>query len=134
MGTRSTTRFIGKYENTYTEYANIYQQYDGYIEGVGHEIANWLKDMIIVNGYSLNGEDGKHANGIGCLAAQFVAKFKKGIGNLYITTIDDYEEYNYKIIIDEEKTGKADDIITIEVTNYDDEIIFKGTPSELLKE
>ena len=31
MGTRSTIRFIEKYENRETQLVNIYQQFDGYI-------------------------------------------------------------------------------------------------------
>ena len=50
MGTRSTIKF---YRNKHNEkpnvcVASIYQQYDGYISGVGHELANFLKDKKVI--------------------------------------------------------------------------------------
>jgi hypothetical protein len=73
MGTRSTVKF---YRNKHNEkeivcVASIYQQYDGYLEGVGKELIEWLKTFTIVNGISLD-EEIKIANGIDCLAAQYI--------------------------------------------------------------
>jgi hypothetical protein len=49
MGTRSTVKFYSEF-NQEQPIASIYQQYDGYIEGVGHDLAIWLKDKTIING------------------------------------------------------------------------------------
>lgn len=138
MGTRSTIKFIEKYDDNEQELVNIYQQYDGYIDGVGKDLAKWLLSKKLVNGFSLgmSMEDG-YANGVGCLAAQFIKDNKTEIGGLYIDHIESTEDYNYKVIIDEGKiNGKTniDDITTIIVTNWDDvKPIFRGKPSELLK-
>lgn len=122
MGTRSTIKF-------YSEFApevivlSVYQQFDGYISGVGHELAEWLKDKKIING--INGINGQtmsygYANGMGCLAAQFVASFKKEIGGFYLVGVDNTQEYNYEV----RWVGNQFEITV--------DAIFKGTPQELL--
>ena len=92
MGTRSTVKFYDEEECV----ASIYQQYDGYLKGVGLSLAKFLKSKIIINGFSEQTME-THANGIGCLASQYIAKIKTKIGNVYMTTKDDEEEYNYKV-------------------------------------
>lgn len=91
MGTRSTIHFQEDGETV----ATIYQQFDGYPDGVGLELANFLKGITIVNG--IRGSDKRLANGVGCLAAQFIADHKDGPGGLYITHPDDSQEYNYMV-------------------------------------
>ena len=134
MGTRSVTTFTEKYDDK-EEYplVAIYQQYDGYISGVGHDIARWLLGKRIINGIGLGDSDGTTANGAGCLAAQFIKEHKLDVGGLYITGIGHTEDYNYNIIVDESKVGKANDVMKIVVTEFDSsEPIFIGTPQELL--
>ena len=132
MGTRSTIRFIEKYENRETQLVNIYQQFDGYIEGVGYELAKWLINKTIVNGFVGNDEK-NNANGIGCLAAQFIKDFKKHIGGLYIVGSTNAQEYNYDVIIDARQIGRVNDIALIRISKYDDKApVFIGRPSELL--
>ena len=94
MGTRSTTTI--KNENGKT-LVTLYRQFDGYPSGIGQELADFLNARTIINGIS--GQTAKtHANGIGCLAAQLIGEFKGGqIGNVYITTEDDSQEYNYTV-------------------------------------
>jgi hypothetical protein len=86
MGTRSLIYFEEvDAEGNVTVYVVIYQQYDGYPEGVGATLASFLKRMRIVNGYNSNDEkSGNVANGFDCLIPQFIAQEKKGIGNFYI--------------------------------------------------
>ena len=141
MGTRSTITFYEKLNTELIPYVNIYQQYDGYLEGVGKDLCMWLKNKIIVNGFS---PDDKRdiANGIGCLIAQYIRDNKDDVGNLYICPIEDSCEncdYNYSVIIDEswtislyETERKAEDITTIEVGNWGKKPFFKGTIQELL--
>lgn len=130
MGTRSTIAFIdnrtsgGKVISN--ELVRIYQQYDGYPKGVGLELAHWLKDKKIVNGfgYGETAENG-YCNGVGCMSAQFIHDFKVGIGGLYITDHDDCEEYDYKVIVTNDST------ITLEV--YEDGVhIFQGSVVEFI--
>jgi len=134
MGTRSTIIFSAGNEYEYIPLVKIYQQYDGYIKGVGYELANWLLKKNIVNGFSERNDT--DANGVGCLTAQFIRDFKKEIGGLYIipNDPDDFQDYNYEVVLNDLKTGNADDLTTIIVKRWDDEDpIFVGKPSELLK-
>lgn len=119
MGTRSTVKFYSEFQQD-EPILSVYQQYDGYIEGVGYALANFLKDKKIVNGFC-DGQtmDGGYANGMGCLAAQYVAENKKEIGGFYLTNKDDSQEYDYEVrFIDDKIIIKVDD--------------FEGTPEELL--
>lgn len=118
MGTRSTVKFYD--HNDEDPILSVYQQWDGYIEGVGHDLANWLKDKKVINGYSVQTMEEGFANGAGCLAAQYVSAHKKGIGGFYLTHADNEQEYNYRVRV-------LGDKIVVEVDD-----IFKGTAEELL--
>jgi len=130
MGTRSIIKFVEKWNDNENELVTIYQQYDGYIDGVGKELAKWLASKTIINGFSPREDNRNNANGIGCLVAQFIRDFKKGIGGLYIYPSNcEPQDYNYKVVIDESRKS-----ITIIVTNWDeDKPIFVGSPRELLE-
>jgi hypothetical protein len=117
MSTRSTVKFYNGVQEQ--PILSVYQQFDGYISGVGHELANWLKKKKVINGISGQTMEGGFANGMGCLAAQFVAEHKTSIGSLYITTPDNEQDYNYNVRL-------IDGSFMIEVDD------FKGTPDELL--
>lgn len=140
MGTRSTITFYSRMGGTIFFLVNIYQQYDGYLEGVGKELCEWLKPKIITNGFSK--ANWNIANGAGCLAAKYISEFKPATGGLYIYPEDVAHEdcdYNYSVIIDEDWVTsfstfekKAEDIITIEVNNWGEKPFFKGTIQELL--
>lgn len=139
MGTRSTTKFIIKRGDKLTPILNVYQQYDGYISGVGHELAEFLLSKKIINGIGRGQDAFDYANGFGCLVAQYIKEFKDKVGNLYITDFEDRQEYNYEVIFDEDKyysknfldntLFNVDDLITVKVDSYPN---FEGTPSELL--
>jgi len=75
---------------------SFYRRCDGYYSGIGKELAEFLKDFRVTNGYGL-GDNTKTANGMSCLAAQLVAHFKTGIGGVYICGHNDNEEYNYLV-------------------------------------
>ena len=76
MGTRSLTTFIETYTERETgkkiknEVVTMYRQYDGYPTGHGIELAEFLADGKVVNGFGM--DKTKQFNGIGCLAAQVV--------------------------------------------------------------
>lgn len=118
MGTRSTVKiFIEQDEKT--PVVCIYQQYDGYISGVGHVLAKFLMRKTVINGFN-NHTMKDYANGMGCLAAQYIAEIKTEIGGVYIASLDNTQDYNYEVrLIDGKFQVKVDDIFT-------------GTPEELL--
>lgn len=118
MATKATIKFIENDEVV----ASIYNDWDGYLSGLGYDIATWLLDKCVISGISGQTMEEGFANGIGCLAAQFIKTFKTKIGNLYLCPINQKEEFNYIISLDE----KSQFIIEI-----DDR--FKGSPEKLIK-
>jgi len=141
MGTRSLTYIEESWQTAVADEENnnevhekkqnilcMYRQYDGYLSGHGAELAEFLQDFNVVNGYNSNTPK-RSANGMGCLAAQLIAHFKDGIGNIYIHEPNDSdcgEEYTYTIY---EEDGK------VRVRAYDvwaKKIIFDGTPKQML--
>ena len=113
MGTRSLT-FV--YEDK-TPILNMYRQFDGYPSGHGQELADFLLSGKMVNGIPV-GEKQLFFNGMGCLAAQMIANFKKGAGGFYIYPVDSndcWQEYEYHIWED-----------TVRVTDTEN-ILFEGS-------
>jgi hypothetical protein len=97
MGTRSLTHIKDEGETLVT----IYRQMDGYPSGHGQDLANFLKGIRLINGIGMN-DSGGTANGMGCLAAQLIAHFKDGVGNIYIDVPGrkaDWEDYEYIISV-----------------------------------
>jgi len=123
MGTRSTVKF---YDGSQCV-ASIYQQYDGYLSGVGKELAKFLQSKNMVNGYTMNTDN--QANGIGCLAAQYVAENKKGVGNLYMTPADDLQEFNYVV-----KQTEGGSLLMAAFEDICGIAVFKGTPQEFIEQ
>mgnify|MGYP003627934658 CR=1 FL=1 len=125
MGTRSLTHILENKDTLTT----MYRQYDGYLSGHGKELAEFLKEIQIVNGYS--SDTNNIANGMGCLTAQLIAHFKDGCGNIYIyppNTKDCWEEFTYFVYL-------KDKSLKIKVkNNINNHILFDGTPTELLAE
>lgn len=97
MGTRSLTivRDGGK------EIVTIYQQSDGYPTGVGADLKAFAGSMQICNGIRDGYKAGEWANGMGCFAAQLIARLKKkDIGSVYIYPVGARnvgEEYVYTL-------------------------------------
>lgn len=118
MGTRCLTYV---YEGD-TPIVCMYRQFDGYPEGHGMELAEFLNGGRIVNGLTMRNE--KVFNGMGCLAAQMVAKFKSEPGGFYlhapILGRDDWQEYEYHVF--EDKVVVKEPI----------EVIFDGTWQKFL--
>lgn len=133
MGTRSLTIF----EGDGMEYAVMYRQYDGSPEWHGEQLAAFLQNMPLVNGYS-PGEQ-QAANGMGCLAAQVVAHFKQGIGNVYLYpsgTREAWEDYRYHVIAPDVPFGeRVAAIMRVVAAGYDgapDTTLFEGTAEQFL--
>jgi hypothetical protein len=108
MGTRSITDVIAlsvdsKGKETKTTLLTMYGQWDGYPHNLGLDIADFLNAGKLVDGF--NSKDEVVFNGAGCLAAQLVANFKKGVGSFYIIKANASkhgEQFRYQIIINED--------------------------------
>ena len=133
MATRGIVRFAereaGVSFNEHPEkiIVQIYKHYDGYPQGHPVDLAKFLKGFKIVNG--LGAHDIRVANGLGCLAAQYVAAFKMEAGDIYIESPDterswiDYVTYIW---------GDDNKSIWMSIFNDEDECIFVGKPQELI--
>lgn len=95
MGTRAATVFIDNEWGTAKEICVLYRQFDGYCDGHGKELKEFLQGMQIVNG--MTGDEGpKFANGAGCLAAQVIGHFKgSDPGGFYVYPPGNRQLYNY---------------------------------------
>ena len=109
MGTRSLTHVIETYKHNGKKkkqtLLTMYRQYDGYPSGHGSDLVGFLEGSRVVNGYSTSDTESEKRvfNGAGCLAAQLVAHFKKGIGGFYLHRPNAKgcgEEYTYEIEVD----------------------------------
>tara|TARA_B100000780_G_scaffold139774_1_gene97912 strand:+ start:188 stop:673 length:486 start_codon:yes stop_codon:yes gene_type:complete len=127
MGTRSNTYILEAFGNDSTvgniPIVNMYRQHDGYPSGHGLALLEFLLPITLVNGFG--GEPEGLANGAGCLAAQMIGHFKKGVGGFYIQPSDDlrYEnDFTYEVHVSD---------LSMEVKVYEDEKkIFHGTIPE----
>ena len=122
MGTRSNTVV---YDED-VQILNMYRQMDGYPDGHGAELLEFLRPISIVNGITTGRAN--LANGGGCLAAQLVAHFKTGVGGFYIQPPivggEFDNDFTYIIVV-------SDDIL-LSVFEWD-ENIFIGTVPEFKK-
>lgn len=131
MGTRSLTTFIATWKDDKGKVKNnkivtMYRQYDGYPTGHGKELAEFIAQGKLVNG--LGADPALVFNGMGCLAAQVVAKFKTGPGNIYLHrggATNCWEEYRYEVIGNEETnelTFKCVEVHGKPVTLYEGDV------------
>jgi hypothetical protein len=154
MGTRSLTRIIPivhyKNNNKLDEahifsdkstfhkdinksFINLYRQYDGYPTYWGVKLAQYFNTIKIGNGIVMV-KDGKvavppklntYANGIDCLAAQFVKWAKKEVGGVYLLPHNKNTgacNYIYTILPEEGK----ETMISI-YDNYNSYVLFYGS-------
>lgn len=134
MGTKSLTIFMDDIDDK--PLCVMYRQYDGYPEVHGKELSEFLEtSKKIVNGfdkplrvmYSQYDGDYDNFNGMGCLAAQCIKYFKKGIGDIYIESLDHIkEEFNYFV-----RYKKGNIHITVE--DCDGKQLFKGNSKQFRK-
>ena len=97
MATRATIHIYDK--QTHRNIIQIYHHYDGYPEGLGEKLKQYLGN-IDKNTNAYPGELHKHFNGVGCFAASLVAYLKDCPGNVYLEPTDDKHgdtEYHYTI-------------------------------------
>lgn len=130
MATRSSYLFIEEEDNEQTKIVSVYFHYDGYPKGHALKFCDWVKDGKIVDGFI--DKNLLQFNGIGCLAAQFVNKFKDGVGGVYLQSVDSFgkggEDYLYKIIV------KNNNEIEFVASDFvEDNEIFRGSPNEFVE-
>jgi hypothetical protein len=121
MGTRSLTFVYDDNEVI----INMYRQFDGYPEGHGAELAEFLTGIDAVTNGIRVGETRRTANGMGCLAAQLVANFKTEVGGFYLypaSAKDCGQDYEYHIHEDR-----------IVVKNYSGKEMFSGNWTDFAK-
>lgn len=83
----------------------LYCQFDGYPEGVGQQLADFILSRPFANGIGVND---KVFNGPGCFAAQLVVHVKEKAGLWYVTGEEEQrEEFNYEIRIAMDENYKA---------------------------
>ena len=134
MSTRSLVRFATREEGvSFSEHperveVQVYKHYDGYPEGHPLELAKFLKDFKIVNG--LGQDTHKVANGLGCLAAQYIEAFKQVPGDLYVENPDtNHSDIEYTTYVWGDN-GKSIYMSIFDV--YENKCIFVGKPQELI--
>ena len=132
MGTRSLVHFHdepwdGKDGDIFV---TIYRQFDGYYDGRGVDLAKFLAAFTMCNGFGMDDKSGTHANGMGCLAAQWIAKEKHDIGNVYVqkpgvaAKDDVFIEYEYHV-------RNVDGDLELEARGHDGyDLPFKGKPAD----
>lgn len=106
MGTRGITKVFDASINHKKQQKNIiinlYRQYDSYLTCHGKELSEFLLSGVLVYGYT--DKKTRQFNGMGCLAAQLVTEFKKGVGNFYLyptkMVMDCWQEFEYFVYSD----------------------------------
>jgi len=134
MATRSVIRFakreVGVSFSEHPEQVEVqvYKHWDGYPSGHPTDLAKWLVNKKIVNGLGMSNTN--LANGLGCLAAQYIAAFKMEPGDLYVESPDtkrgDIEYITY--VWGDEGKGIWMSIFD----TYEKKCIFVGKPQELI--
>jgi hypothetical protein len=131
MGTRSLTHFENGGRGSAT-LLTMYRQYDGYPESHGVELAEILQQYTLTNGVRHHDTELKFANRMEELTALALCEFKQQNprGNIYVHTPnckDVCEEYTYFVYVN------SDDIIRIQMRDYDYQIKFDDTVDEFIK-
>ena len=129
MSTRSLTVFK---DDNGQEIVVMYHHYDGYPRGYGKELAEFLKGMVLTTGIPTSEKcPEKFANGMHCLAAQVIARFKNRVGDTYLWPAgkrDLGEDYVYEVT----GNGREEVSITAMKGYGKKEILFSGPASEVL--
>ena len=139
MATRSLTRVIKRqsgldfaegHMHPNKAYVNMYRHYDGHPKTHGIELAEFLRDIRVVNGLGSRNVN-NIANGTGCLAAFMVAHFKEEPGQIYLYPHDEEtsgSEYIYTVY---PKEGEPTWVSIWDV--YAKTCIFVGTVEDLIE-
>ena len=136
MATRALINFVEREDGvSFSEHPDvdkihvqIYHHWDGYPQGLGVKLTNFLDGYDVTNGLS-TGYQGPVANGMGCLAAQTVSYLKDEPGNVYLRKPieKDWEDYEYFVWVKDHAE------LWISIFNYNSECIFVGEPDKLIE-
>lgn len=131
MGTRSLTMVKDANEEPICV---MYRQYDGYPDGHGEELADFLKDRRLVNG--LGADKSAVFNGMECLAAAMVANFKTEPGGFYLYAPSVWEsgageDYRYVIYPHQSHHGSK---IYMRVEDYRGTELYDGPADDFTPE
>lgn len=122
MGTRALTRIFE--HGADTPLLTLYRQSDGYPSGHGAELLAFAKGMSITNGISGDGQG--TANGMGCFAAQLIARLKDRVGLHYVVPPDpSWKRYAYDIRPDRDPMIGRSATLLLRVT-HGDRVIYDG--------
>ena len=129
MGTRATVKFFEHYGPESVCICSVYHQHNGDLAWVGYDLAYLLQNRKIINGFGLDMDMSQYANGLGCLAAQYVAKVKTTIGGVYMTSPDNTQNYDYRI---EPKLVEDKQVLHITVHHFET-LLFQGGVTDFLR-
>lgn len=122
MSSRSVTYFVDDDKTI----VGMYCHGDALPNHYGKSLGKFLRKFKLVNGLGMDNHN--IANGIGCLAAQTIAHFKKGAGKYYIVSKDYVDrDLEYHVYSPDEKE------IWVRVRNSDEEELFVGNISDFVK-
>lgn len=127
MGTRSTVHFQVHIEEDGKESVetilSLYEQYDGYVEGVGKQIYETLQNHPPHKKYKVK-EGYVRANGAEDLALFYVLDNKPmdRTGDMYVTNEEDRQAFNYFIILNY-FSGEIERVV---IEDYAGEWLFSG--------
>ena len=103
--------------------ANVYLNSDGYPSWAGVRLGKWVEKFTVGNGVPLGAKTGEYANGMGCLAAQYVSEMKDRVGDVYLISDASswFADYCYtvelnrdnKIMISCYSPGEEDKAVTL---------------------
>ena len=134
MSTRSLVRFVKREEGvSFSEHperveVQVYKHYDGYPQGHPVDLAKFLNGFKVINGLGMDTH--RMANGLDCLAAQYIAAFKQDAGDLYVENPDvEHMDIEYITYVWGDY-GKGIWMSIFDV--YSKECIFVGKPQELI--
>lgn len=129
MGTRATVKFFEQYGAESECICAVYHHDDGGLSEVGYDLADLLHRRKIINGMKFGMDMSQYANGMGCLAAQYVVKVKTNLGGVYMTSAENTQEFNYHV---EVKRVDGEEVLHIRAWHFD-ELLFEGGAMEFLR-
>lgn len=103
MGTRSYTHVYQMPHLGGKCVVSFYRQYDSYLSGYGKELANWLKNVKLTNGWQggKSYNDAKYYNRSGTMAVALMSSFGDDVVEVVSTNSENKEEFTYHITYDE---------------------------------
>lgn len=145
MGTRGLIEIMhSKFENDEDKASKalctLYNHWDSYPEGLGKELADFLKQVKIVNGFNLGDPNAPKmaANGMGDLAAQIICVIKNpqvgprpgSVSVIPTGHRDCCEEYVYQIYEDEATNIPFLRAMEVGYSTEENTILFDGNPND----